>query len=64
MESGDNAGYSYDVSSYAIKHERMEACTHNIVWHAQAHISAKLGLIRVIKVSMESGKKYWTWVST
>ena len=50
-----HAGHDYDVCACARKHARMLACMHTIFWCAKAHISAKFGLIREIKVSTESG---------
>ena len=56
MELWGPANQDYDVCACACKHARMLACMHNIFWCAWAHISAKLGHIREIKVSMESGE--------
>ena len=55
-ELGRHAGHYYDDCACACKHARMPACMHTTFWHAQANISAKLGQIKVIKVSMESGE--------
>ena len=56
MEMGEHAGHYYDVCACAHKHTHMIGCMHTIFWHAYAHISAKLGPIREIKVSTESGE--------
>ena len=50
-----HTSHCYDVCAYARKHACM-LCMHNIFWCAQAPTSAKLGQIREIKVSMESGE--------
>merc|ERR1712112_584952 len=52
---GGHAGHDYDVCTCARKHARMLACMHAIFWRAVAHISAKLGRIGKIEISMELG---------
>ena len=48
------------MSACAHKHMHMLECMHTIFWCAQAHISVKLGQIREIKVSIESGEQAGT----
>ena len=47
-----HAIHNYDICAFAHNHVHMAACMYTISWHAQAHISAKLGHIREIKVFM------------
>ena len=55
MELGGHASHDYDICTCARKHARMLACMHTIFWRAYAPISANLGQIRKIEISMESG---------
>ena len=55
-ELGGHACHDYDVCACARKHACMLVCMHITFWRASANISAKLGQIRAIKVSMESGE--------
>ena len=53
MESGDHAG---PLWAHNMTWARKLECMHTVCLRAQAHISAKWGRIREIKISMESGE--------
>ena len=55
MELWGHASCDYDVGAHARKHARILVCIHTIFWRAQAHISANLGRIGKIEISMELG---------
>jgi len=50
MESGDHAG---PLKAHNMTGAGKLVCMHAMCLHAQAHISAKYGWIREIKISME-----------
>ena len=53
MESGEHAG---PFGAQHLTRARKLKCMLPMCLHAQAHISAKLGWIREIKISMEPGE--------
>ena len=67
MELWGYAWYDYDVCACSGKHTHMLACMYIIFQCASAYMTAKLGQIIEIKVSMESGehaRAVWTHCMT
>ena len=53
MESGGYADHDISVCACAHTYANMPVCMHTFFWCAWAHISAQLGRIRKIDISME-----------